>query len=108
MLDIDKAISGIKHCTKYVTAHSRNERDCTRFDTLCPYYYGGNCRKELANDTLELLQKLKEQNCQYWEQCKVYICPKCGNELHERPDFISTIYPPKRLYECGCGWAEFH
>lgn len=37
-----------------------------------------------------------------------FICPKCGKKLHERSDLILTSYPPKRMYECNCGYVEYH
>ena len=35
-------------------------------------------------------------------------CPKCGNVVYERTDIILTSYPPKKRYECDCGWVGYH
>jgi len=35
------------------------------------------------------------------------ICPKCGKPVYVRTDIIKTSYPPKRQYECDCGWVDY-
>lgn len=33
-------------------------------------------------------------------------CPKCGNELFVRNDFVLATYPPQRQYFCDvCGFV---
>ena len=35
-------------------------------------------------------------------------CPKCGKKIYVRTDIVLASYPPKRQYECDCGWIGYN
>ena len=34
-------------------------------------------------------------------------CPVCGQYIYRRNDIVLTSNPPKRQYECRCGWVGY-